>query len=224
MDLNKIFWNIYGKYAWDQLHLPVEQKVINTVVNLIKLQRKFAVEKILDAGCGTGKYALPLAEEGFHVTGIDYSTGMLEFARSKIAVELSERITFERMDMNSRLDFTDAEFDHVISISSLWAVSDPHYTLTEFSRILKPSGTFVVMQIPSPANNLFKVIKTRIKFLVNRTPLNMLLIAVKAILERTSATRYWTQDELLFLILGNKDFRVTYIDPGPPILIVATKK
>jgi SAM-dependent methyltransferase len=38
---------------------------------------------ILDVGCGTGRHAVPLAELGYAVTGVDLSEGMLAQARAK---------------------------------------------------------------------------------------------------------------------------------------------
>jgi ubiquinone/menaquinone biosynthesis C-methylase UbiE len=38
---------------------------------------------VLDAGCGTGRYAVELARRGFAVTGIDRSSDLLEEARSR---------------------------------------------------------------------------------------------------------------------------------------------
>lgn len=38
---------------------------------------------ILELGCGTGKLAIPLAEAGFSVTGLDNSPALLELAASK---------------------------------------------------------------------------------------------------------------------------------------------
>lgn len=38
---------------------------------------------VLELACGTGRVAIPLAQAGFSVTGIDYSEGMLETARQK---------------------------------------------------------------------------------------------------------------------------------------------
>lgn len=42
---------------------------------------------ILDLGCGTGRIALPLAAEGFEVTGLDAAPAMLEQARAKAAAQ-----------------------------------------------------------------------------------------------------------------------------------------
>jgi len=43
------------------------------------------VGSLLDLGCGTGNHALPLAERGFEVVGVDRSQFMLDQARSKAA-------------------------------------------------------------------------------------------------------------------------------------------
>jgi SAM-dependent methyltransferase len=40
-------------------------------------------KSILDLGCGTGNHALPLAERGHRITGVDRSPGMLAQARTK---------------------------------------------------------------------------------------------------------------------------------------------
>lgn len=50
---------------------------------------------ILELGCGTGRVAFPLAEDGFEVVGIDRSTPMLAVAESKrrvAAPEVASRI------------------------------------------------------------------------------------------------------------------------------------
>jgi len=40
-------------------------------------------DKVLDAGCGPGTLAIPLAAQGMQVTGLDYSPGMLETLRKE---------------------------------------------------------------------------------------------------------------------------------------------
>ena len=44
----------------------------------------YAGARILDAGCGTGNYAIALAERGFEVTGVDASEQLIEVARQKV--------------------------------------------------------------------------------------------------------------------------------------------
>jgi ubiquinone/menaquinone biosynthesis C-methylase UbiE len=220
---NRLFWDIYGGIAWDCLQLPNAKNIIDTIVNTLKDKQILPGEKVLDAGCGTGNYAIALAEKGFHVTGIDYSAGMLRCAKSKVTDELAEWLTFQQMDMNKQLTFPDSSFDHVISMTSLWTVADPKFTLGELTRVMKPAGTLIVMQVPKPVKSLPKAIKNRIKHLENKTPTVLTLIVIKTILERTRANKYWTPEELLALLLTNKGLDISYVDHGPPIIVVATK-
>lgn len=44
---------------------------------------RHGVKSVLDAGCGTGRHAVRLAREGFGVSGVDLSDGMLEQARQR---------------------------------------------------------------------------------------------------------------------------------------------
>jgi SAM-dependent methyltransferase len=55
---------------------------------------------ILELGCGTGRLLLPLAAEGYEVTGVDISGAMLDLSRHKVAAQgLDSRTTLIRGDM-----------------------------------------------------------------------------------------------------------------------------
>lgn len=217
------FWSVYGKFVWDRDLPPIKTKVIRNVVNTLTKQRVAQDECVLDAGCGTGHYAIALAEAGFQVTGIDYSSGMLECATAKITTELADRLSFQLADMNQPLSFADSSFQHIISISSLWTVSDPVFALKEMVRLLKPGGTIIVVQVPRPATSFHTAIKNRLKQLDKKTPSAFVLVAAKVFLERTRATKYWTPEELLILLLSNKQLKISYVDHGPPIFLVGKK-
>jgi len=68
--------------------------------------------RVLDMGCGTGKFSIPLAEKGFKVTGLDYSKEMLAIARKRAAAKkLKIGFVGERIE-----SFRPAEkFDYVVS-------------------------------------------------------------------------------------------------------------
>jgi SAM-dependent methyltransferase len=67
--------------------------------------QQFAVRcgsPILELACGTGRVLLPLARQGYQVTGVDVSPAMLDVARRKVAAEnLAERITLVEQDMRA---------------------------------------------------------------------------------------------------------------------------
>jgi SAM-dependent methyltransferase len=55
---------------------------------------------ILELGCGTGRVLLPLAREGFQLTGVDISPAMLARAQQKVdAEDLADRVTLIRQDI-----------------------------------------------------------------------------------------------------------------------------
>jgi magnesium-protoporphyrin O-methyltransferase len=73
-------------------------------------------KRILDAGCGTGAYAVEAARRGAEVVAIDLSPTLVELARSRLPAALAERIDFRSGDM---LDPALGHFDHVVAMDSI---------------------------------------------------------------------------------------------------------
>lgn len=92
--------------------------------------------RILDVGCGSGRDMAWMEAQGFHLTGIDLSLGMLAQARQRARGEIIH------MDM-CLLTFPDASFEGVWCCSSLLHV--PHaqapQALRQMRRVLAPGGT-----------------------------------------------------------------------------------
>jgi ubiquinone/menaquinone biosynthesis C-methylase UbiE len=110
-------------------------------------QRVPAPASVLDLGCGTGVLTLALAEQGYHVTGLDISPAMLEQVRPKIG---RRHVTLQQGDVFN-LPFPDASFD---GAATRWVI--PHFRdwpliLKEAGRVLRP-GAFLVFDHCSRAN------------------------------------------------------------------------
>jgi magnesium-protoporphyrin O-methyltransferase len=90
--------------------------------------------RILDAGCGTGAFAMAAARRGADVVAIDLSPSLVDVALHRVAQHLD---TFEaggHIDFRSG-DFTDealGEFDHVVAMDSLI-----HYSAEDAVRVLQ---------------------------------------------------------------------------------------
>lgn len=73
------------------------------------------ISTILDLGCGTGGHAIPLAQRGYQVVGVDRSPAMLERARRK-AQEAGVLVEFVEGDIRT-VDL-ERTFDAVIAMFS----------------------------------------------------------------------------------------------------------
>lgn len=73
-------------------------------------------KRILDAGCGTGAFAVEAAMRGAEVVAIDLSHTLVELAKTRLPAELAGRIDFRSGDM---LDASLGSFDHVVAMDSI---------------------------------------------------------------------------------------------------------
>ena len=96
---------------------------------------------VLDLGCGTGRHALHLANNGAIVTGLDFSDGMLTEARQKPG---ADEVTFLSHDLHEPLPFDDHGFDLVFSGLVLEHLKDLELFFQEIHRVLKSGGRVIV--------------------------------------------------------------------------------
>ena len=94
-------------------------------------------KRVLDAGCGHGRYAAWLSERRADVVAVDENAEMLERARRR----LGDRAEIHQADITGSLEFADDdEFDGVVCGLSLHYVEDWRQSFAEFARILRPGG------------------------------------------------------------------------------------
>lgn len=98
-------------------------------------------QRILDVGCGTGRHAVRLAMAGADVTGLDFSSGMLEKARAKPG---GEAVRFVQLDASGPLPFEPRSFDRVISCLVVDHVQDLRTFFGELGRVCRDDGRIVV--------------------------------------------------------------------------------
>ncbi len=93
---------------------------------------------VLDAGTGTGYFAVLLGREGHRVTGIDLTASMLEEAR-KTAELFKVDAGFLQMDVQET-DFAEESFDVIVTRNVTWTLPDPGKAYNEWYRLLRPGG------------------------------------------------------------------------------------
>lgn len=100
----------------------------------------------LDVCCGTADWTIAIAEatgSNGHVTGLDFSEGMLEAGRSKVAAH--PNITLVQGNA-MELPFPDDSFDFVTIGFGLRNVPDYLTVLQEMNRVLKPGGMIACLE------------------------------------------------------------------------------
>jgi magnesium-protoporphyrin O-methyltransferase len=98
--------------------------------------------RVLDAGCGTGAFALEAARRGAEVVAVDLSPTLVDLARERIDThDFSGSIHFDVGDMR-HLDLGD--FDHVVAMDSLihYAPDDGLRTLCSLAATVRGSILF----------------------------------------------------------------------------------
>ena len=87
---------------------------------LASLPDDLSGRRVLDAGCGTGAFAVEAARRGADVVAIDLSPTLVQLARERLpqdlAAETTGRVEFRSGDM---LDAGLGRFDHVVCMDSL---------------------------------------------------------------------------------------------------------
>src|SRR6201996_666013 len=104
--------------------------------------------RVLDVGCGVGRWSRMLAARGAIVTGVDLSPTMIAQAQQRAAAEgVAPRCQFRVQDL-SRLE-VDGQFDVVLGVTVLQHILDPELLRDAVRRMtshLAPGGRMVLLE------------------------------------------------------------------------------
>ncbi|MGM5484013.1 MAG: class I SAM-dependent methyltransferase [Nanobdellota archaeon] len=143
---HKVF-KIFDKRAKFTADKNKEIKFIN------KRLISYGAKNILDAGCGTGRLSIPLAELGFNVTGIDLSEDNIKKA-NKIKPYKNNNLTFIVGSLTTDV-FQSREFDAILM---MWHVicdfkGNHGKLMSKINSFLKLNGV-VIIDFPDRMPNL----------------------------------------------------------------------
>lgn len=104
-------------------------------------------DRIFEAGCGAGAFLYPLYKDGFkHISGIDYAEKMTLLAKS-----VMPNGTFYTGSITDMGQIEDSSCDVVLCNSVflyLNSLNDAKMAISEFVRILGPTGRIAVLDVP----------------------------------------------------------------------------
>jgi GT2 family glycosyltransferase/ubiquinone/menaquinone biosynthesis C-methylase UbiE len=107
------------------------------ITKLLKNHGK--INKIIDIGCGKGKFTCKLAKQGYGVVGVDPSAELVKIAQSNHPdIEFLQASATE-------LPFADGMFDAAICVEVLEHIPDTKKALSEMSRVVKNGGLIIVI-------------------------------------------------------------------------------
>ena len=114
----------------------------------------------LDLGCGTGAIAVRLARLGLHVTLLDASEAMLDFAkRAAQEAGVTERIALKHGDAAQFANLFPAEsFDVILCHNILEYVDDPCAVLRSAARALRDPSSIISVLVRNQAGEVLKAV------------------------------------------------------------------
>jgi len=94
--------------------------------------------RLLDVACGAGQTAIPAAQSGARVTGVDIASNLIEAARKQAASE-GLHVQFDEGDAE-KLPYPDGAFDVVISLIGAMFAPRPEKVASELARVCRSGG------------------------------------------------------------------------------------
>lgn len=98
---------------------------------------------VLDAGGGTGRWAIRMARKGCRVILMDVSEKMLKIAAEKVKEEGLHKITTEKGDI-SETGYADETFDMILCEHTLFLFKEPDILIRELKRVLKRKARLII--------------------------------------------------------------------------------
>jgi len=141
---HKRMWHVYGS--------PFVENVLDKLISFAGLSK---AHRILELGCGAGRYTIPLIQRGYNITGIDISKRMIDKAREdafsaglpldKVCLICEE---FSAFKVNG-----EDKFDAVIGFNILHHLFDMSECFCNISKIIKKDGIVAFIE-PNALNPL----------------------------------------------------------------------
>ncbi len=130
---------------WVETRPELKEREPGLVLSYTRLPREwFAGKRVLDAGCGSGRFSWALASLGANVVAVDQSTsGVLHTERA--CREFGDRVRVFQHDLSKPLPL-EADFDLVWSFGVLHHTGDTYGAFSNIAQLVRP-GSYLFMMI-----------------------------------------------------------------------------
>lgn len=115
---------------------------------------------VLDLGCGDGTTAIPAAQAGANVLGVDIASNLVAAGNARAAALGLNNSRFQEGDASALTDLADDQFDLVVSIFGAMFAPRPDDVAREMVRVTRPGGRIVMGNwIPGDPTLIAQVLK-----------------------------------------------------------------
>src|SRR5213595_2791949 len=116
--------------------------------------------EVLDLGCGDGTTALPAAQLGANVLGVDIATNLVQAGNARARSLGLTNCKFQEGDASDLSDLADDSFDLVVSIFGAMFAPKPFDVAKEVVRVTRPGGRIVMGNwIPNDPTLVAQILK-----------------------------------------------------------------
>ena len=116
--------------------------------------------QILDVGCGDGTTAVPAAELGADVLGVDIASNLVEAGNARAQSLGLDNCRFQEGDASALSELEDDSFDLVVSIFGAMFAPRPFDVAKELVRVTRPGGRIVMGNwIPNDPTLVAQILK-----------------------------------------------------------------
>lgn len=117
--------------------------------------------EVLDLGCGDGTTAVPAAQRGAQVLGVDIAENLVAAGNARAVAASLDNLRFEEGDASDLRDLADGRFDLVVSIFGAMFAPRPVDVAKEMVRVTCSGGRIVMGNwIPGDPTLIAQVLKT----------------------------------------------------------------
>lgn len=116
--------------------------------------------KVLDVGCGDGTTALPAAQQGAEVLGVDIAKNLVAAGKQRAAAAGLTNCRFQEGDVSDMRELADDSFDLVVSIFGAMFAPRPFDVAKEMARVARPGGRVIMGNwIPNDPTLVAQILK-----------------------------------------------------------------